>query len=97
MPNASEPVAKISFHKNLLQSQRLKQYPTTILISISLNGTKIPCVKTFFKYFGKFLVFSLSGKMNIQISCSPCALATLKTHEIEKTCGRVCVGGSLGP
>ena len=35
-------------------------------------------------FFGKFPVFSLSGKMNIQIPCFPCAVATLNLTEIRK-------------
>ena len=34
--------------------------------------------------FGKFPVFSLSGKMDLQIPCFPCAVATLNKYiEIE--------------
>ena len=37
----------------------------------------IPCVKTYFKYFYSFPVFSLSEKMNIQIPYISRAVATL--------------------
>ena len=32
-------------------------------------------------FFRKFPVFSLSGKMDFQIPCFPCAVATLKKKE----------------
>ena len=35
------------------------------------------CKNIFLIFFGKFPVFSLSGKMNLQIPCFPCAVATL--------------------
>ena len=35
------------------------------------------CKNTFLIFFGKFPVFSLSGKMDLQIPCFPCAVATL--------------------
>ena len=35
------------------------------------------CKNIFLILFGKFPVFSLSGKMDIQIPCFPCAVATL--------------------
>ena len=36
-----------------------------------------PCKKRFFRFFGKFPVFSLSGKMDFQIPCFPYAVTTL--------------------
>ena len=35
------------------------------------------CKKIFLIFFSKFPVFSLSGKMDLQIPCFPCAVATL--------------------
>ena len=35
------------------------------------------CKNIFLIYFNKFPVFSLSGKMDFQIPCFPCAVATL--------------------
>ena len=35
------------------------------------------CKNVFLIYFGKFPVFSLSGKMDLQIPCFPCGVATL--------------------
>ena len=38
------------------------------------------CKNIFLIFFSKFPVFSLSGKMDFQIPCFPCAVATLITH-----------------
>ena len=44
----------------------------------SLCLQKIPCVKA------KFPVFSLSGKVDSQIPCFPCAVATLNVIQLIK-------------
>ena len=36
------------------------------------------CKNIFLIFFSKFPVFSLSGKMDFQIPCFPCAVATLE-------------------
>ena len=45
---------------------------------ISLCLQIFPCVRT------KFPVFSLSGKSKNQITCFPCAMATLNKYYLEK-------------
>lgn len=46
------------------------------------------CIKYILQFFpcvvAKFPVFSLSGKVNIQIPCFPCAMATLGRDYISK-------------
>ena len=43
------------------------------------------CKNIFLIFFSKFPVFSLSGKMDFQIPCFPCAVATLMLH-VTKMC-----------
>ena len=46
------------------------------------------CKNIFLIFFSKFPVFSLSGKMDFQIPCFPCAVATLPTspeHDVADT------------
>ena len=82
----------MSFHycmfpkkKKLLQKQKCcKKYPATTLIYPFIFKTfeiprcwrLIPCVKKYFNCFEKIPVYSLSGKMEIQIPCSTCAVTT---------------------
>ena len=64
------------------QTQKLFQRPKIVPTSLHNPGTSFnfkivsvlkinwPC-KTYLKYFGKFSVFSMSGKISIQIPCFP--------------------------
>ena len=61
------------------------KFPVFFLYSrpISLCFFQYICNVLFYKWSPsptKFLVFSLSGKVNIKIPCFPCAVATLPTH-----------------
>ena len=50
----------------------------------------------FLIFFSKFPVFSLSGKMDFQIPCFPCAVATLYNHAFTTCFITKPQGGQIG-
>ena len=65
------------FLKNFLDTQI---FPVLVVNSL--------CKNIFLIFFSKFPVFSLSGKMDFQIPCFPCAVATLLLRERKRHTAR---------